>query len=61
MNSLKIARTALRARPAALKAPLQRRGYADALSDKVGIRNSRLYTLLTSTDQIEPGPASSGM
>jgi F-type H+-transporting ATPase subunit delta len=39
MNSLKIARTALRARPAALKGPLQRRGYADAVSDKVGIKN----------------------
>jgi len=61
MNSLKIARTALRARPAALKAPLQRRGYADAVSDKVGTWNSRLQTLLTSTDQIELGPTSSGM
>jgi F-type H+-transporting ATPase subunit delta len=37
MNSLRIARGALRARSAAVKAPLQRRGYADAVSDKVGI------------------------
>ncbi len=36
MNSLRIARVALRARPAAIKAPLQRRGYAEAVSDKVG-------------------------
>jgi hypothetical protein len=35
MNSLRIARAALRARPAALRAPLQRRGYAEAVSDKV--------------------------
>jgi hypothetical protein len=37
MNSLRIARTALRARPAAIKVPFQRRGYAEAVSDKVGI------------------------
>jgi F-type H+-transporting ATPase subunit delta len=35
MNSLRIARAALRARPAALRAPVQRRGYAEAVSDKV--------------------------
>ncbi|KAH7360429.1 ATP synthase delta chain mitochondrial precursor [Rhexocercosporidium sp. MPI-PUGE-AT-0058] len=35
MNSLKIARVALRARPAAIKAPLLRRGYAEAVSDKI--------------------------
>jgi F-type H+-transporting ATPase subunit delta len=37
MNSLRIARAALRARPAALRAPLQRRGYAEAVSDKVRV------------------------
>jgi hypothetical protein len=36
MNSFRIARTALRARPSAIRAPLQRRGYAEAVSDKVG-------------------------
>ncbi|KAK8124668.1 ATP synthase subunit delta- mitochondrial [Apiospora kogelbergensis] len=35
MNSLRIARAALRARPAALRAPLQRRTYADAAPDKI--------------------------
>jgi len=35
MNSLRIARAALRARPVAIRAPLQRRGYAEAVSDKV--------------------------
>ncbi|KAI9877398.1 MAG: delta subunit of the central stalk of mitochondrial F1F0 ATP synthase, atp16 [Pleopsidium flavum] len=35
MNSFRIARTALRARPAAVRTPLQRRGYADAVSDKI--------------------------
>lgn len=34
MNSLRIARAALRARPAAFRAPLQRRGYAEAVNDK---------------------------
>lgn len=35
MNSLRIAsRAALRARPAAIRAPLQRRGYAEAVNDK---------------------------
>jgi len=47
MNSLRIARTALRARPAAIKAPLQRRGYAEAVSDKVGNAEQILRTLLT--------------
>ncbi|CZT05574.1 ATP synthase delta chain precursor, mitochondrial [Rhynchosporium agropyri] len=35
MNSLKIARVALRARPAAIRTPLMRRGYAEAVSDKI--------------------------
>ncbi|KAF2867108.1 ATP synthase delta chain mitochondrial precursor [Massariosphaeria phaeospora] len=35
MNTLRIARSALRARPAAICRPLQRRGYADVTSDKI--------------------------
>ncbi|KAK7908324.1 ATP synthase subunit delta- mitochondrial [Apiospora marii] len=35
MNSLRFARAALRARPAAFRAPLQRRTYADAAPDKI--------------------------
>ncbi|KAG7102216.1 ATP synthase subunit delta like protein [Verticillium longisporum] len=35
MNSLRIARAALRARPAAIRVPLQRRTYADAVPDKI--------------------------
>lgn len=35
MSSLRFARSALRARPSALRVPLQRRGYAEALSDKI--------------------------
>ncbi|KAL8338379.1 hypothetical protein RB598_006985 [Gaeumannomyces tritici] len=34
MNSLRVARVALRARPSAVRVPLQRRGYAEAVSDK---------------------------
>ncbi len=41
MNSLRIARAALRVRPAALRAPLQRRGYAEAVSDKVRFPSPR--------------------
>ncbi|KAI9817803.1 MAG: delta subunit of the central stalk of mitochondrial F1F0 ATP synthase, atp16 [Pycnora praestabilis] len=35
MNSIRVARTALRARSTAIRAPAQRRGYADAVSDKI--------------------------
>lgn len=35
MNSLRFARSAFRARPAALRLPIQRRTYADAAPDKV--------------------------
>lgn len=35
MNSLRFARTALRARPSIIRAPIQRRGYAEAVSDKL--------------------------
>merc|ERR1712217_318092 len=35
MNSLRVARSALRARPTAFRAPLQQRGYADVASDKI--------------------------
>ncbi|KAK5071779.1 delta subunit of the central stalk of mitochondrial F1F0 ATP synthase, atp16 [Lithohypha guttulata] len=35
MSSVRIARTALRARSAAIARPVQRRGYADAVSDKI--------------------------
>ncbi|KAI6831612.1 ATP synthase subunit delta [Hortaea werneckii] len=35
MNSLRVARSALRARPTAFRVPLQQRGYADVASDKI--------------------------
>merc|ERR1712130_810538 len=35
MNSLRVARSALRARPTAFRVPLQQRGYAEAVSDKI--------------------------
>lgn len=35
MSSVRIARAALRARSAAVARPIQRRGYADAVSDKI--------------------------
>lgn len=36
MNSFRVARAALRARPSALRVPMQRRTYAEAVPDKVG-------------------------
>ena len=50
MNSLRIARAALRARPAALRAPLQRRGYAEAVSDKVRFSPPHCARRKTSSD-----------
>lgn len=35
MSSLRFARSALRARPSVFGMPLQRRGYAEAVSDKL--------------------------
>lgn len=35
MNSFRFARSALRARPSAFSAPIQRRGYAEAVADKI--------------------------
>ena len=51
MNSLRIARAAVRARSAAVKVPLQRRGYAEAVSDKVG--NSGLILPIANSQQIK--------
>jgi F-type H+-transporting ATPase subunit delta len=35
MNTFRIARAAVRARPAAIARPIQRRGYAEVASDKI--------------------------
>ena len=37
MNSLRVARAAVRARPTALKAPVLRRGYADVAEGKIQV------------------------
>lgn len=57
MSSFRFARSALRARPSFLGAPVQRRGYAEAVADKIKlsltlphqVRESTPATLLTST------------
>ncbi|KAF5657559.1 ATP synthase subunit mitochondrial [Fusarium heterosporum] len=46
MNSLRFARTALRARPAAVRVPLQRRTYAEAVPDKARKRPIKLSLAL---------------
>lgn len=51
MSSLRFARSALRARPSFLGAPVQRRGYAEAVADKIKLS-------LTLPHQVrEPTPA----
>ena len=35
MSSFRFARSALRARPSMFSAPIQRRGYAEAVADKI--------------------------
>ena len=52
MNSIRVARAALRARPTALRAPLQRRTYADVAPDKIQLslalpHQVRYYILYT--------------
>ncbi|KAK4247725.1 putative atp synthase [Corynascus novoguineensis] len=62
MNSLRIARAALRARPAAIRAPLQRRGYAEAVSDKIKLSLSLPHqSIYKSQDAVQVNiPAVSG-
>ncbi|ODH41446.1 ATP synthase subunit delta, mitochondrial [Paracoccidioides brasiliensis] len=62
MNSLRIARAALRARPAAIRAPLQRRAYADAVADKIKLSLVLPHeSIYKSTDVIQVNiPAESG-
>ncbi|ROW12447.1 hypothetical protein VMCG_00775 [Cytospora schulzeri] len=59
MNSLRIAsRAALRARPAAIRAPLQRRGYAEAIKLSLALPHQSIYK---SKDVVQVNlPAESG-
>ncbi|KAK4177055.1 epsilon subunit of F1F0-ATP synthase [Triangularia setosa] len=62
MNSLRIARAAVRARPALLRAPIQRRGYAEAVSDKIKLSLSLPHqAVFKSQDVVQVNiPAESG-
>ncbi|KAL1970501.1 hypothetical protein VTN77DRAFT_4145 [Rasamsonia byssochlamydoides] len=62
MSSLRFARAALRARPAALRVPVQRRGYAEAVADKIKLSLSLPHqTIYKSTDVVQVNiPAESG-
>ncbi|KAI1333699.1 ATP synthase delta chain [Xylariaceae sp. FL0016] len=65
MNSLRVARVALRARPAAIMrpvAPLQRRTYADAAPDKIKLSLSLPHqSIFTSQEVVQVNiPAESG-
>lgn len=64
MNSLRIARAALRARPAAIRVPLQRRTYAEAVPDKARTFSATVFMIGSTnhpTDQAELGSPSPGM
>ncbi|KAL4866836.1 hypothetical protein BDV12DRAFT_187151 [Aspergillus spectabilis] len=62
MSSLRFARSALRARPATFRVPLQRRGYAEAVSDKIKLSLVLPHqTIFRSTDVVQVNiPAESG-
>ncbi|KAK4227700.1 putative atp synthase [Podospora fimiseda] len=62
MNSLRFARAAVRAAPRALRAPVQRRGYAEAVSDKIKLSLSLPHqAIYKSADVIQVNiPAESG-
>ncbi|BDD54515.1 delta subunit of the central stalk of mitochondrial F1F0 ATP synthase, atp16 [Monascus purpureus] len=62
MNSFRFARSALRARPAAFRVPVQRRGYAEAVSDKIKLSLVLPHqTIYKSTDVVQVNiPASTG-
>ncbi|KAL2218696.1 putative ATP synthase delta chain mitochondrial precursor [Thermoascus aurantiacus ATCC 26904] len=62
MNSLRFARAALRARPAAFRVPIQRRGYAEAVPDKIKLSLTLPHqTIYKSQDVVQVNiPAESG-
>ncbi|KAL5612741.1 hypothetical protein BROUX41_004174 [Berkeleyomyces rouxiae] len=62
MNSLRVARVALRARPVAARLPLQRRGYAEAVSEKIKLSLSLPFqAIYKSEDVVQVNiPAESG-
>ncbi|OJD11959.1 ATP synthase subunit delta, mitochondrial [Emergomyces pasteurianus Ep9510] len=63
MNSFRFARAALRAGPSAFRAPLQRRGYADAVADKIKLSLVLPHqSIYKSTDVVQVNiPAESGV
>ncbi|KAK5989948.1 F-ATPase delta subunit [Cladobotryum mycophilum] len=62
MNSLRVARAALRARPAAMRVAIQRRGYAEAVPDKIKLSLSLPHqSIYKSQDVVQVNiPAESG-
>ncbi|KAI9798083.1 MAG: delta subunit of the central stalk of mitochondrial F1F0 ATP synthase, atp16 [Piccolia ochrophora] len=62
MNPMRFARTALRVRPAVLRGPLQRRGYAEAVGDKIKLSLALPHqSIYKSTDVVQVNiPAESG-
>ncbi|PGH23248.1 ATP synthase subunit delta, mitochondrial [Polytolypa hystricis UAMH7299] len=63
MSSLRFTRAALRARPATFRVPVQRRGYADAVADKIKLSLVLPHqAIYKSTDVVQVNiPAESGV
>ncbi|KAJ2906709.1 ATP synthase subunit delta [Zalerion maritima] len=55
MNSLRIARAAVWARPAGIRVPLQRRGYAEAVSDKSIYKSQEVVQVNIAADSGDMG------
>jgi hypothetical protein len=53
MNSFRIARAAVRARPAAIARPIQRRGYAEVASDKIKLSLALPHQVCTASTRQE--------
>lgn len=56
MSAIRVARVALRARSAAVARPIQRRGYADAVSDKIKLSLALPHQVRTSHALYSSGP-----
>lgn len=54
MNSLRVARAALRVRPTAFAAPLARRGYADVASDKIKLSLALPHQVCLPASSVSP-------
>ncbi|KAJ5139519.1 ATP synthase subunit delta [Penicillium atrosanguineum] len=60
MSSFRFARSALRARPSLFSAPIQRRGYAEAVADKIKLSLTLPHQSIYRSTDVSTSPAASG-